>query len=145
MWLLVGALFFGLCLEVGGFRHFVSSTRLQLHHLSPAVALKSSQIARPVVADFAQEIENAVGSEIYGPIFRYGIFIIFGGIVSAFITAFLVSRGDLWSELRDEFSAANELTLASMAAKEDELFEKKDLIVAADKSAEQAVLKDLDI
>ena len=42
--------------------------------------------------DYASEIENAVGEEIYGPIFQAGIFLFVSGIVAAFGVAFLVSK-----------------------------------------------------
>jgi len=62
----------------------------------------SSQLIS-VFADPASEIEAAVGEEIYGPIFKAGIFIFASGLVSAFIAAFIVSSSDSWDDLGAEF------------------------------------------
>lgn len=64
-----------------------------------------------VAADYATEIESAVGEEIYGPIFKAGIFLFGSGIVAAFGVAFIVSKSDAWNELEDEFSRGKEAQL----------------------------------
>ena len=48
------------------------------------------------VGDYAAEIEQATGTEIYGPIMRAGIFIFISGFISAFLAAFIVSKSDSW-------------------------------------------------
>lgn len=55
------------------------------------------------VGDYATEIENSVGSEIYAPIFKAGLFIFISGLVSAFLAAFIVSKADSWDGLEEEF------------------------------------------
>lgn len=55
------------------------------------------------VGDYATEIENSVGSEIYSPIFKAGLFIFISGLVSAFLAAFIVSKADSWDGLEEEF------------------------------------------
>jgi hypothetical protein len=64
-----------------------------------------------VQADYAAEIENAVGEEIYGPIFKAGLFIFVSGLVSAGVVAFIVSNRDSWSELDQEIGRGKEAQL----------------------------------
>ena len=73
----------------------------------PFNLLKSSQLIA-VAADYATEIENAVGVEIYEPIFKAGIFIFFSGVVSSLIVAFIVSKSNAWEGLEDEFQKGKE-------------------------------------
>jgi len=73
----------------------------------PYNLLKSSQLIA-VAADYATEIENAVGVEIYEPIFKAGIFIFFSGVVSSLIVAFIVSKSNAWEGLEDEFQKGKE-------------------------------------
>ena len=51
------------------------------------------------VGDYAAEIEGAVGEEIYGPIFKAGIFIFLSGFISAFIAAAIISKSESWEDL----------------------------------------------
>ena len=55
------------------------------------------------VGDYAAEIENAVGEEIYSPIFKSGLLLFGSGVISAFIAAFIVSKSDAWDDLGNEF------------------------------------------
>ena len=55
------------------------------------------------VGDYASEIENAVGTEIYSPIFKAGLILFASGLISAFIAAFIISKSDSWEELGNEF------------------------------------------
>ena len=57
-----------------------------------------------VQADYTAEIEMAVGTEVYGPIFKAGLFLFASGLVSAFVAAFIVSKSDSWDELEVQYS-----------------------------------------
>jgi hypothetical protein len=70
-------------------------------------------------ADYASEIENAVGEEIFGPIFQAGIFLFVSGIVAAFGVAFIVSKSDAWDDLEEEFDAGKKMQLISSDAVDD--------------------------
>ena len=71
-----------------------------------------------VMADPAAEIEAAVGEEIYGPIFKAGIFIFVSGLVSAFIAAAIVSSRDSWDDLDSEFEQGKMKQLIDNSAAE---------------------------
>lgn len=71
-----------------------------------------------VMADPAAEIEAAVGEEIYGPIFKAGIFIFASGLVSAFIAAAIVSSRDSWDDLDSEFEQGKMKQLIDNSAAE---------------------------
>eukprot|EP00607_Mallomonas_marina_P007476 CAMPEP_0182416798 /NCGR_PEP_ID=MMETSP1167-20130531/1157_1 /TAXON_ID=2988 /ORGANISM="Mallomonas Sp, Strain CCMP3275" /LENGTH=153 /DNA_ID=CAMNT_0024589875 /DNA_START=64 /DNA_END=525 /DNA_ORIENTATION=+ len=84
------------------------------------------------VGDFAAEIEGAVGSEIYAPIFRAGLFIVLSGFISAAIAGIIVNSADSWEELSMEFERGKEAQLtpvdtAEDIAKEAKIQENKDL------------------
>ena len=87
--------------------HGSRSSKLQTSFLDHV----SSQLIAAGGADYASEIENAVGEEIYGPIFKAGIFLFVSGIVAAFGVAFIVSNSDTWNELEDEFDAGKQKQL----------------------------------
>ena len=72
----------------------------QQHKLNSWTDLSSSFVT---MGDYAGEIENAVGEEIYSPIFKAGIFLFASGIVSAIATAFIVSKSNSWESLEEEF------------------------------------------
>ena len=56
------------------------------------------------VGDYAAEIEKStVGEEVYGPIFRAGLFLFLSGVVSEFIVAAIVTKAGTWDSLKDEF------------------------------------------
>ena len=45
------------------------------------------------MGDYAAEIEkNVVGEEVYGPIFKAGLFLFLSGLISAFVSAFIISK-----------------------------------------------------
>jgi hypothetical protein len=81
--------------------------------LSSWVDLSSSYVS--VVADYAAEIENSVGTEIYAPIMKAGVFIFASGFISCFLAAFIVSKSDTWAGLEEEFQAGKEAQLIDMA------------------------------
>lgn len=66
------------------------------------------------MADYAAEVQNAVGPEIYGPIFKAGLFLVVSGFASAAITTFLISRNDSWEVLEEEFQTGKEAQLLKM-------------------------------
>ena len=56
------------------------------------------------VGDYAAEIEKStVGEEVYGPIFKAGLFLFLSGVISAFIAAAIVTKAGTWESLKDEF------------------------------------------
>lgn len=76
--------------------------------------IASSYIAA-ASADYASEIEGSVGSEIYGPIFKAGLFIFVSGFVSAFAVAAIVTQSGTWDALEEEFQAGKESQLEPKA------------------------------
>jgi hypothetical protein len=48
------------------------------------------------VGEYAAAIEQATGTEVYGPTMRAGIFIFISGFVSAFLAAFIVLKSNSW-------------------------------------------------
>lgn len=67
-----------------------------------------------VAADYAAEIENAVGVEVYGPIFKAGIFIFISGIISSVVVAFIVTKSNSWEALEEEFTKGKEAQFIEM-------------------------------
>ena len=63
------------------------------------------------VGDFSQEIESAVGPEIYGPIFRAGLLLFGSGLVSVVIASAIISKSGSWEELALEFDKGKESQL----------------------------------
>ncbi|KAJ1414919.1 hypothetical protein B484DRAFT_454702 [Ochromonadaceae sp. CCMP2298] len=96
-------------------RPVVRSTQLQAAWQDIA----TSQLV--AVGDYAAEIEGSVGSEIYGPIFKAGLFIFASGLVSSFVAAFIVSSSDSWDDLELEFQAGKEAQFIDNTASEEEL------------------------
>jgi len=82
------------------------------------------------VGDFSQEIESAVGSEIYGPIFRAGLFLFVSGMVSAFIAGLIVNSADSWEELSLEVDRGKEAKLIPDVMKESDIKEGELLVTA---------------
>ena len=97
-----------LCSRISHLRRVTSLSLTPVTSIDvPFNLLKSSQLIA-VAADYAAEIENAVGVEIYEPIFKAGIFIFFSGVVSSLIVAFIVSKSNAWEGLEDEFQKGKE-------------------------------------
>jgi hypothetical protein len=80
------------------------------HSLSRKAMIFDSSILIGV-GDYAAEIEKAVGTEVYTPIFKAGIFLFLSGIISSFIAAFIISKSDSWEELNLEFERGKESKL----------------------------------
>lgn len=76
-------------------------------------------------ADYASEIEQATGTEIYGPIFKAGLFIFGSGFISAFIAGFIVNQSGSWEALESEFTQGKEAELSRMDKKDLETERKK--------------------
>jgi hypothetical protein len=89
----------------------VRSQRSLSTNLRLGIGSDITSVLLSVNADYASEIENAVGEEVYGPIFKAGIFIFASGLVSAAIVAFIVSYRDSWDDLGDEIVAGKEAQL----------------------------------
>ena len=100
---------------VGKLAHGTRSNKLQASFLDQV----SSQLVAVGGADYASEIENAVGEEIYGPIFKAGVFLFVSGVVAAFGVAFIVSKSDSWNDLQDEFDVGKQKQLISSDAEID--------------------------
>ena len=102
-------------LLAGRLAYGTRSNKLQASFLDHA----SSQLVAAGGADYASEIENAVGEEIYGPIFKAGVFLFVSGVVAAFGVAFIVSKSDSWNELQDEFDMGKQKQLIPSDAEID--------------------------
>ena len=63
------------------------------------------------VGDYAAEIEKTVGTEVYTPIFRAGLFLFISGLISAFIAAFIISKANSWDDIYAEFERGKESKL----------------------------------
>jgi hypothetical protein len=107
-----------------------------------------------IAADYSAEIEKAVGTEIYSPIFKAGLFIFVSGIVSSFIAAYIVSSSDSWNDLENEFEKGrqaqyieNDIAVNVLSSTEFEVETENEKVITKDvninKSAEN--LQDLDI
>lgn len=98
------------------------------------------------VGDYAAEIENAVGTEIYTPIFKAGLFLFLSGIISTLIAAFIISKANTWDELSNEFDRGKESKLIKSALLATP--EEKQAIQVKEMEAKSSVLdevKDLDL
>ena len=74
--------------------------------------------------DYAAEIENAVvGEEIYGPIFRAGLFLFASGLVSVAIAAFIINNSESWEGLEDEFQQGKEAQFIDTNISDDGRYE----------------------
>lgn len=86
-------------------RHHESPERLRRQH-TPKMMLHDVTTHLIAVGDYASEVEKATsagGEDLTQRIFQAGLFLFLSGIVSAFITAALVSRAGTMDALRDEF------------------------------------------
>jgi len=71
--------------------------------------------------DYSAEIENAVGTEVYTPIFKAGLTLFASGILTAFAAAFIISKADTFGDLADEFEQGKKTQLiASSMINDDE-------------------------
>lgn len=99
------------------------------------------------VADYAAEIEGSVGTEIYGPIFRAGLFLFFSGIVSAFIAAAIITKSNSFAALGEEFDLGKQSQLieSNMETQAVPRKEPQADIKSIDDSAILNEIKDLDL
>jgi hypothetical protein len=88
----------------------------------PLRALPSQLIA---MGDYASEIEKAVGTEVYGPIFQAGLFLFLSGVISATIAGFIINAADSWDDLDKEFQEGKDADVASTRAREKAKEDKK--------------------
>ena len=131
---------------------FVRVERSSMVQVSGVLDHVSSQIVA-AGADYASEIENAVGEEIYGPIFKAGIFLFASGIVAAFGVAFIVSKSDSWNDLEVEFDEGKKKQLIvsdsdtdmAAAAPQAASSEPVKSETTADAEAEESDIDDLDL
>ena len=59
-----------------------------------------------------------MGSEIYAPIFRAGLFLVLSGFLSALVAGLIVNSTDSWDELGLEFEKGKEAQLIPEALPE---------------------------
>lgn len=79
---------------------------------------KASSLLTAVTADFAAEIEEKVGPEIYRPIFMYGLLLGFSGILSCALAVFLVTKFNLQEALNREFDEGKQAQLVPLSPSE---------------------------
>eukprot|EP01038_Epipyxis_sp_PR26KG_P011548 gene11548-15467_t len=97
--------------------HVIRPTSLSNEVISRSQPLFGSDIADfstfflSATADYAAEIEMAVGEEVYSPIFKAGLFLFVSGIISTVIAGFIISKADSWEDLDDEFQRGKESQL----------------------------------
>ena len=73
--------------------------------------IQASSLLTAVTADFAAQIEEAVGPEVYRPIFLYGIFLGFSGLIVCGIAALLITKFNLQEELNRQFDEGKQAQL----------------------------------
>ena len=61
--------------------------------------------------DYSAEIENAVGTEVYTPIFKAGLGLFASGILTAFAAAFIIRKADSFGDLAEEFERGKQTQL----------------------------------
>lgn len=112
--------------------------------LSGWTDISSAILSAGVAADYATEIENAVGEEVYGPIFKAGIFIFASGLFSAGVTAFIVSNRDSWNDLDEELERGKEAQLIGKPQEAQYMNDASDLVEGSPVEVE-AEMDDLDL
>ena len=94
---------------------FMAKPKLtHLQHTHPTTKRYLTTIDSSVliaVGDYAAEIEKTVGTEVYTPIFRAGLFLFISGLISAFIAAFIISKANSWDDIYAEFERGKESKL----------------------------------
>ena len=99
-----------------------------------------------VSADFATEIvESTVTDDIYGPIFKAGLFLFLSGIVSTIIAASIVSKSNTWESLNEEFEKGKENQLMQMSEASIKEQGKIENSVNQSNEQEKKDIKDLDL
>ena len=99
-----------------------------------------------VSADFATEIvESTVTDEIYGPIFKAGLFLFLSGIVSTIIAASIVSKANTWELLNEEFEKGKESQLIQMSEASIKEEVKIETSINQSNESEKKDVKDLDL
>jgi hypothetical protein len=99
-----------------------------------------------VSADFATEIvESTVTDDIYGPIFKAGLFLFLSGIVSTIIAASIVSKSNTWESLNEEFEKGKENQLMQMSEASIKEEGKIETLVNQSNEQEKKDIKDLDL
>lgn len=99
-----------------------------------------------VSADFATEIvESTVTDDIYGPIFKAGLFLFLSGIVSTIIAASIISKSNTWESLNAEFESGKENQLREMSQASINQEGKVETSVNQSDEQEKKDIKDLDL
>ncbi len=73
--------------------------------------IQTSTLLTAVTADFAAQIEEAVGPEVYRPIFLYGIFLGFSGLFVCALAALVIVKFNLQDELNRQFDEGKQAQL----------------------------------
>lgn len=71
-------------------------------------------------ADFAEQIIEKVGPEVYRPIFMSGILLGFIGIGACALLAFVIAKFDLSEQLNRQFEEGKEAQLIPLSSEKDE-------------------------
>jgi hypothetical protein len=87
---------------------------------SAALPAFDSTLLVSAALDYSAEIENAVGTEIYTPIFKAGLGLFASGILAAVAAAFIISNADTYDGLAEEFERGKVKQLISMDAPKQE-------------------------
>lgn len=100
------------------------------YRLSAFTDVASSYLA--VAADYAAEVQETVGEEVYVPIFRAGLLLTLSGFAASFVAAFLITRTNSWDLLEDEFNEGRESIIEREMAQSDvgTMYEKKSEVKA---------------
>jgi hypothetical protein len=87
---------------------------------STALPAFGATLLESAALDYSAEIENAVGTEIYTPIFKAGLGLFASGILAAVAAAFIISKADTYDGLAEEFERGKVKQLISMDAPKQE-------------------------
>lgn len=79
--------------------------------VSTSSLIQTSTLLTAVTADFAAQIEEAVGPEVYRPIFLYGIFLGFSGLFVCALAALVIVKFNLQDELNRQFDEGKQAQL----------------------------------
>ena len=99
------------------------------------------------VGDYAAEIEKTVGTEVYTPIFRAGLFLFISGLISAFIAAFIITKANSWDDIYAEFERGKESKLieSELSPSPEKKTQSEEPTAASSSSEVLQEVKDLDL
>ena len=119
----------------------MSFTEALSPQLNPLLLSNSFYIAES--ADFAEQIIEKVGPEVYRPIFLSGILLGFTGVIAAALAAVLVSQFNLGEELNRQFDEGKEAQLVqNVNEDENALSSIKSTIFEVDRDVDNQKIKE---